>query len=33
MGAKTFNWEEISDNRLQGENEEILLTNTYLNSK
>ena len=31
MGAKTYNWKEISDQNY--DSEELLLTNTFLNSK
>lgn len=34
FGAKTYNWKEVSDNKENElENEEVLLTNTFLNSK
>jgi hypothetical protein len=33
MGAKTFNWKEILDGNNDLESEELLLTNTFLNSK
>lgn len=34
LGAKTYNWKEIAESNLNElENEEILLKNTFLNSK
>lgn len=33
QGAKTFNWNELSDDPKNIESEELLLTNTFLNSK
>lgn len=33
MGAKTFNWKEISETNNDIDSEELLLTNTFLNSK
>ena len=33
LGAKSFNWKELSEGGDDIESEELLLTNTFLNSK
>jgi len=33
MGAKSFNWKEISETNIEIDSEELLLTNTFLNSR